>query len=267
MATPTQQATQQLNPVYNSAAGAIQGQIPAVQQLYASLLQGLQQQQANQYGNIVNSAAQRGVSSQGINSGAQYALGQALAQQGAQLGVQQAQDISGLQQAVGTVGVNRVGGIQSLSNSLNNQSLDAQKNKLALQQLQQNAALEMQKNQQQYNVQAANYATQQARSAARAAQSAANFDPTTVSERTVTLAMKESLASKAGKDGHVSPTDLAIAYNKWTKYYGLTPQSFWQNYQGYWDSPSKNSKGSNWQGNAKDYGTVFHHAVETNKGL
>lgn len=62
--------------------------------------------------------------------------------------------------------------------------------------------------------------------------SSASAKPLT--QRDTTSAIRQGLESVKGSDGHVSPGNLAKAYQIWTSQ-GLNPNSFWTNFQGYWN--------------------------------
>lgn len=62
--------------------------------------------------------------------------------------------------------------------------------------------------------------------------SSASSKPLT--QRDTTSAIRQGLESVKGSDGHVSPGNLAKAYQIWTEQ-GLNPNSFWTNFQGYWN--------------------------------
>jgi len=225
------QAQAQVNPIYDPAVANIQAQIPAVQQLYGALLQGLQAQNQNQAGIIAQSAAQRGVGSQGINAGAQQAFAGTLAQQGAQLGVQNAQNVGGLSQEVGRANVGRGQATIAMGNSLQDQSLEAQKNQQNLTNLERDYALKQQQNQQNYNVQEASYRTAQARANAAAAK-AANDAASKLELGQFTSTLEASLNKMTGGDGKVSPDTWNKALTLWTSK-GLPASEFINSYVKY----------------------------------
>lgn len=229
---PIDQAQPQINAIYDPAVLAIQSQVPAIQQLYQSLIGGLQAQSQTQIGNVVNSAAQRGVSSAGITQGAQQALGDTLALQSAQLGSQQAQDVAGLQQQVGKANVGRASAISDLATALQKQNIENQTNQSTMSNLERQYALKQQQNVQNYNVQEAQAQAAAARAAARAAKDQ-------VSESDLQRALRIGLNDVKGKDGHVSPKDLASAFVVWQQQ-GFSPESFWKNYQGLWNPNQSN---------------------------
>lgn len=236
---PIDQAAPEVNNIYNPTLQQIQSQIPALQQLYGALLQGLQQQGQQQFQNVQHSAAQRGVSSYGIQAGTQGALADTLALQGSQLGAQQAQGVAGLQGELGKAQVGRGQAVYDLATSLQKQNTESQDNAQRLQAIQRDAQLEQLKNQQSANVSEA-----QARSAAAGKE----FDLSKVSQDQITRQLRLGLTSVKGKDGHVSPESLAKAYLTWQAA-GLTPDSFWKNFQGLWNPKQKN------------YGDQFHYFV------
>ena len=220
-------ASQQVAAAYNPAVNQIQAQIPQVQALYNTLVAGLQQQGQNQAANIMQSAQARGVYQPTTAANTQAALAQALMGGQAQFGVQRAQDVAGLQGNIGQTRVQQAQVTQKQSEANQAAKLEAAKNQLALQQLQQN-----------YSLQEAQYARQQQEAAAREAASAAKqqaaFDLTSVGEGTLARQLRVYLNGVKGKDGHVSPENLAKAYNTWQQA-GLNTEGFWKNFQGLWN--------------------------------
>ena len=136
------QATAQIAPVYDQQIQQAQAQIPALQQLYQSLLGGLEasSQQQIQTGsqNIVEDASRRGVLRSTLPVDARTSLessiGAALAESKGQLGLRQMQDIAGIQERVGGLQAQRVSAINQIANQLYEQDL-------AQQELQQKMAL------------------------------------------------------------------------------------------------------------------------------
>lgn len=127
----TKQAQNQLNPVFNQQQQAIQSQVPAIQNLYQTLSQGLQTnfdtQLASGVQGINEDASARGVLRSTLPNDARLALttqlGSALQQGLGQLGSQQASDISGVQSQLGELGIRRVSAITDLANALKSDNL------------------------------------------------------------------------------------------------------------------------------------------------
>lgn len=121
------QANAQLAPLYDQQVQAQQAQIPAIQNLYKSLLQGLEGTAATQTQNIVEDASRRGVlrSTLPVDSKQQLA-GQILQQQG-QFGAQEAKEIAGIQSNIGQINLSRATGIQQLADSLYQADLSERK--------------------------------------------------------------------------------------------------------------------------------------------
>lgn len=121
-----EQAAQQLAPVYDQQAQTMQAQIPVIQQMYQTLMQGLEGSTAKQISTgtqaITGDASRRGVlrSTIPVASGQrlQETLGAALAEGLSKLGFQQQQDIAGVNQQVGELGIQKAGAIQSLADTL-----------------------------------------------------------------------------------------------------------------------------------------------------
>lgn len=123
---PTQfikQATQQIAPAYKQQNQALQAQIPAIQQLYNSLFQGLQAQGQQETQNIYEGASGRGLLYSSIPVDAQTGLQQALIQKRGELGAQQAQEVAGVQQDLGALKVDRANAISQLAQALAQSSL------------------------------------------------------------------------------------------------------------------------------------------------
>lgn len=139
MATNYQKlATQQVSPVYAQQQQAIEAQIPSITNLYSTLAQGLQAQNAAQLETgvqeIVNDANARGVLRSTIPNDARAMLtsqlGAALTQSLGQLNSQQAQDIAGIRTQVGQLNIDRLRTIQDVAGSL--QQRDMQERDYAL---------------------------------------------------------------------------------------------------------------------------------------
>lgn len=238
MATIAQQAKTQLDPTFNTAVTGIQGQMPAIQQLYATLVQGLQQQNVAQTQNVVQSAEQRGVGRVGLEQDVIGALASSLMGGQAQLGLQTAQDTAVLGQQVGKTNVARAQGIQGLSDTLTSQDLAKKENALKLTQLSQNASLEMKKNQQDFNLRKITFEKQQAEAAARAAASSARASAPTASQALDAI----GILWKPGGDGYVNPEQ----WNRYRKAYidaGYSSSSFKEQY-GYLVNPVHQTHGN-----------------------
>lgn len=65
------------------------------------------------------------------------------------------------------------------------------------------------------------------------------FDLTTVAAGTLQRQLTNSLRSVEGRDGHVSPENLAKAFNTW-RAAGLDTNSFWKHFQGVWNPKQGN---------------------------
>ena len=185
-----QEATNQLAPVFDQQIQAAQSQIPAIQQLYQTLTQGLQQQNQMQLDsgtqNIVEDASARGVLRSTLPVDARQSLtaqlGAALNQSLGQLGLQQTQQIGGIQDKIGSLGVSRATSIADLARSLESQDLERMK-------LAQDMEI--------------------ARMQAAASRASKSSDPTASQN------MAEALAAKTGDDGFVSPGTWNSLKNQW----------------------------------------------------
>lgn len=142
MATKFQQeASSQLEPVYQQSEQAISSQVPAVQKLYDTLISGLQGQYDTQLATgtqgIVEDASARGVLRSTLPVDARQALtgqlSQALLQGRGQLESQRAGDIAGINEKLGSLRIQKTGAIADLARALETQDLQAQE--LALKKL------------------------------------------------------------------------------------------------------------------------------------
>lgn len=119
----TQQATRQLDPAFKQQRAAIQSQIPAIQQLYQSLFQGLESQRKTGTQQIFEDASGRGLLNSTIPVDNQAQLGQALLQRRSELGAEQLQRIGEIRERLGGLGISRLQAIQNLANALASRSL------------------------------------------------------------------------------------------------------------------------------------------------
>ena len=209
-----------VNALYNPAVGQIQAQIPAIQNLYATLVQGLQNQATTQGANLMQSAQQRGVATPAMGADINNVLGQALAQQSAVLGAQQAQGVAGLQGQVGQANVDRAGTLQQFQTSNLKDSLEAQSNRYQMSDLERQASLREQGDRQDFEIRKARFEKQEADRRAREAQARrqdaqkqASFSLMDMSKSDIDRVMRVGLNKVTGEDGYVSPEDLARAYN------------------------------------------------------
>lgn len=228
MATRFQeQATQQLSPVYQQQETAIQSQLPAIQNLYKTLIEGLQGQynQNLQTGTqeIVEDASARGVLRSTLPVDARQALtaslGQALMAGRAQLGSQQAQDVAGINEKLGGLRVQKAGAIADLARSLESQDLEAQKFAY----------------QQRLDAQQLALARQKAASSGGRTITAAQNTQLAVS------ALAKELRSVAGRDGYVSPQDYAAGRREWVAA-GFSSKTYDDYFSGYKNPQNQNYK-------------------------
>lgn len=189
-----------LQPVFDQAQAALQTQVPAIQNLYAALLQGLQTQGAAQTQGVVNSANRRGVGRTMLASDVQNQLGQELALQGGQLGVQQAQDIAGVQQAAGQLGVQRVGRISDLADSLLQAHLARVKSGTERENIERTAQMKMQEAGRDYEI---SRISSERRKAEEAAERAASKSAKALTTSQALLTVSQLW--QPGKDGYVNP--------------------------------------------------------------
>lgn len=127
-----EEATQQLAPVYQQSEQAISSQVPAIQNLYNTLIQGLQQQYQTQLQTgtqgIVEDASARGVLRSTLPVDARQALtgqlSQALLQGRGELESRRAGDIAGINERLGQLRIQKAGGIAELARALESQDLE-----------------------------------------------------------------------------------------------------------------------------------------------
>lgn len=237
MANFYQQAEQQLAPVYDQQINQLQGQVPAIQNLYNTLTQALQQQNQMQLQsgvqNIVEDASARGVLRSTLPVDARQALtaqlGAALNQSLGQLGLQQGQDVSRIQEQVGGLRVSRAGAIAELARSLEGQDLERQKLELQRQQ----AEREYQLKQQELQI----ARSQAARSGGGSSRAPTQFEMT----QQAASALSRELRAVAGRDGYVSPQDYAAARQEWTSA-GFSAKQFEDYFSGFKNPQNKNYK-------------------------
>jgi hypothetical protein len=197
---PVGTATKQLQPVFNQAQQTLQGQVPAIQNLYQALIQGLQAQGAAQTQNVVQSAEMRGVGRAGLEGDVQAQLGQELALQGGQLGFQQAQDVAGARQRVGQLNTERVGRVNDLAQSLQDTRLGEKTAKIERKKADRAYELDLQKAERTFELSKIAFARAQAEKAARASSR----------QKDESLATSQALLAvdslwKPGADGYVNP--------------------------------------------------------------
>ncbi len=130
----TRQAEAQLNPLFNQQQQAIQSQVPAIQNLYQTIEQGLNQQfqsnLASGVQGITEDASARGVLRSTLPVDARQALtsslGAALQQSLGQVGAQRAQDIAGINNNLAELGIRRVSSVTDLARALETRDLEKQ---------------------------------------------------------------------------------------------------------------------------------------------
>lgn len=153
MATYTAQAKSQLAPAYTQQTKALKAQIPAIQQLYQSLFQGLQAQGARETQNIYEGASDRGVLSSTIPVDAETTLQDTLLQQRGQYSAQQAKDIAGVNERLGGIAVQRSNAIAQLAQALAQSALQRKQFSFQKQQSAQQLRLQRQLADREYQLQ------------------------------------------------------------------------------------------------------------------
>lgn len=140
-----QQAQSQLDPLFKQQSAAVQQQIPAIEQLYQSLTQGLEAQGRVEGQNILESASARGVLRSSLPVDTQTSLGQSLLQARGQLGSEQAREVAGVRKSLADIGLQRTQSISSLADLLQTRSLREREFKLQQMQADRQFQLEKQK--------------------------------------------------------------------------------------------------------------------------
>jgi hypothetical protein len=214
------QANQQVAPVFNQAVQAIQQQTPAIQNLYNTLMASLTNNANAQTQAVNQSAAQRGVAGGELGQNIAGQLGQAATLQNALLGGQRAQAIGANQQLAGQANVARGQAAGDLASTINTQNLEAQKQNLAMTDLERKYQLR----QQQYQQEQARAAS---RAASRASAAAADMDLETFLSNT-----EAGLIKLSGADGNVSPETFNQARALWVQK-GLPESEFFNKYDKY----------------------------------
>lgn len=206
-----EEATQQIAPVYGQQISAMEAQIPAIQQLYSTLTEGLKTQSNQQLESgitgIVEDASARGVlrSTLPVDSRTTLTaqLGAALNQALGQAGLEQTREIGNVRSTVGNLRISQAKDIADLSNALRTNDLQKQAQEF-----------ERQKFEYQKQVDAQNFALESQklaiqRAAARAASAKSTFNPAIASQ------IDNVLSRVTGSDGKVSPTDFGQARVMW----------------------------------------------------
>jgi hypothetical protein len=155
VATYYSQASQQLSPGYNQQISALQSQIPAIQQLYQTLLQGLQGQQQVGNQNILEDASGRGLLHSTIPVQGQIGLGQQILGLQGQYAAQQAKDIGNIYSQIAGIRTGQAQSIADLANSLQSNALASQQVKNQAAQANRQYQLDLQTAKQNYQLQLA----------------------------------------------------------------------------------------------------------------
>lgn len=119
-----QAATKQLAPAYATQINAAQSQIPAIQQLYQTLMQGLTGFQQTENQNILEGASGRGLLRSTIPVDQQTLLGQQVLGKQAEYGMQQGQQLGDIYNQIAGLNVDKAKSIAGLG--LNMQQNDLQ---------------------------------------------------------------------------------------------------------------------------------------------
>ena len=193
------EATAQVAPIYQQQEQALQSQIPAIQQLYQTLFQGLEGQRATETQNILESAGARGVLRSSMTVDLQTQLGTALLCERSKLGAQQAQEIAGVNMKIGDLGIQRTGAINQLADTLYNRDLTERKFQMEQEQARQQAAL----------------AQASARSGGGGGGGRAASKQEVYSQAAGTLRSQLVADKLIGRDGYVSPQTYSQMRREW----------------------------------------------------
>lgn len=219
-----EEATSQLAPVYQQQQDAISAQVPAIQNLYNTLLTGLEGQRQTETQNILESASSRGVLRSSLPVDLQTALGSALLQERGKLESQRAGEIAGVNEKLGGLGVNRANAIADLARSLESQDIEQQK--LAMARIQADRDYQIQQAQLAVSRSKGGGGTARAPTQAQIMQSAAS-------------ALANELRGVAGADGYVSPQDYAAGRQEWMAA-GFSAKSYDSQFSGFKNPQNKN---------------------------
>lgn len=227
-----QQASKQLHPAYATSINAQKAQLPAIQQLYSTLVSGLEGQRQTETQNILESASQRGVLRSTMPVDLQASLGAALLAERGKLGSQQAQEEAAVRGNIGQLRIQRAQGIQELAGALQQRSLQERQFQLQKKQAERELALKREEMMMQMAA---------ARSSGGGGGRGGGGGSTSFANRLSGAAssLGGELRKVAGKDGYVSPQNYAAARREWgaagfadfDKYFGgfKNPQN--QNYK------------------------------------
>ena len=222
------QASAQLAPVYDAQQQALQSQIPAIQQLYQTLTQGLQQQNTMQLNSgvqqISEDASRRGVLRSSLPVDARTSLtaqlGAALNQGLGELGAQQAKEVAGVGTQIGELGIQRAGAVSTLADALQQRDLEERGAELKRQQAERDYQISLM--------------------GARGGGGGGGLSSSDLKQQLLNVKahVTQGLASGAGKDGFVSRATFGAALNDWQAGGGST-RAFWQQYGRYANPKTK----------------------------
>lgn len=118
-----QAATKQLAPAYATQINAAKSQIPAIQQLYQTLMQGLTGFQQTENQNILEGASGRGLLNSTIPVDAQTTLGQQVVAKQGEYGMQQGQQLGEIYNQIAGLNVNKAKDIAGLGLNMQQNAL------------------------------------------------------------------------------------------------------------------------------------------------
>lgn len=202
-----------LGSVYDPQTKLVQSQIDALQPEQDAQQASLEQAKVNAFKDISNSANSKGVLFSGFTPD----------QQATYVGTKYLPAVANLKTSFNNTKNTLLGQINTIMGNRSKQASDtvASASKQASTDAYRNAQLQL------------GYARLGASSSAAASK------PLTQTQ--TVAAIRAGLESVKGKDGHVAPQDLKMAYKDWASA-GYDPNSFWKYYQGYWNSNQGNYK-------------------------
>lgn len=216
-----EEAQNALKPVYAQEAAAVQNQLPAIAQLYQTLVGALQQSAGTATADTVASAQRRGVNRASLPGQITTALAPNLAVGEAQLGVDRAAQEAAIAGNLTDLGVNQMSSVQDLAGALQTQDINNQQFNQNMQALDRNFDLDVR-----------TAAARQARAAREAA------GKTSISAAELARAIRLERIQKGDNATHDNPHDLAKYYVAWLDQ-GFSDQDFWKEFQGWWNPNDK----------------------------
>lgn len=217
------------NTAFNPSINAINAQAPAIQQLYSTLVQSLNNSVAQGAQQMAPGIQQRGASSPAMIQQLNGMLQQASSLQGSQLNANRAQALAQNQQQAGVATADRAMATGDFAKTNLEERMAAQENAYKSQQIERTAQAEQLQNQRSFDIQKARKSYRDA----QAARESASKSLKDLSESDLKRAVRLNL-NAVSVNGHAGPADLAGAL-KIYRAAGLSDEKFWSEFQGFWD--------------------------------